>query len=40
MCVNLAVTLFPRAPCGVLKLVEYDHDTKMMTIIYEGEHNC
>ena len=30
----------PRAPCGVLKLVEYDRDTKMMTVIYEGEHNC
>ena len=28
------------APCGVLKLVEYDRDTKMMTVIYEGEHNC
>ena len=30
----------PRAPCGVLKLVEYDRDKKMMTVIYEGEHNC
>ena len=30
----------PHAPCGVLKLVEYDCDTKMMTVIYEGEHNC
>ena len=30
----------PRAPCGVLKLVEYDRDMKMMTVIYEGEHNC
>ena len=30
----------PHAPCGVLKLVEYDRDTKMMTVIYEGEHNC
>ena len=30
----------PCAPCGVLKLVEYDRDTKMMTVIYEGEHNC
>ena len=29
----------PHAPCGVLKLVEYDHDMKMMTVIYEGEHN-
>ena len=28
------------APCGVLKLVEYDRDTKMMSVIYEGEHNC
>ena len=24
----------------MLKLVEYDCDTKMMTVIYEGEHNC
>ena len=30
----------PHAPCGALKLVEYDHDTKVMTVIYEGEHNC
>ena len=30
----------PHAPCHVLKLVEYDCDTKMMTVIYEGEHNC
>ena len=30
----------PRAPCGALKLVEYDRDTKVMTVIYEGEHNC
>ena len=30
----------PCAPCGVLKLVEYDRDTKMMTVIYESEHNC
>ena len=30
----------PRVPCGALKLVEYDHDTKMMTVIYKGAHNC
>ena len=29
-----------RAHCGVKKLIEYDQSTKLMTIIYEGKHNC
>ena len=28
-----------REHCGVKKLVEYDN-TKILTIIYEGKHNC
>ena len=29
-----------RAHCGVKKLIEYDRSTKLMTINYEGKHNC
>ena len=29
-----------RAYCGALKVIEYDHETSMMTILYQGEHNC
>ena len=28
------------AYCGALKVIEYDHETSMMTILYQGEHNC
>ena len=29
-----------RAYCGAFKVIEYDHETSMMTILYQGEHNC
>ena len=29
-----------RAYCGALKVIEYDRETSMMTILYQGEHNC
>ena len=29
-----------RAYCSTLKVIEYDHETSMMTILYQGEHNC
>ena len=29
-----------RAYCGALKVIEYDHETSMMTFLYQGEHNC
>ena len=28
------------AYCAALKVIEYDHETSMMTILYQGEHNC
>ena len=29
-----------RAYCGVKKIIEYDREANMMTVIYDGEHNC
>ena len=29
-----------RAYCSALKVIEYDCETSMMTILYQGEHNC
>ena len=28
------------AYCGALKVIEYDRETSIMTILYQGEHNC
>ena len=29
-----------RQYCGVLKVIEFDREANMMTILYQGEHNC
>ena len=40
MFANAVATMFYRAYCGALKVIEYDRETSMMTILYQGEHNC